>query len=240
MSHFRCQQFSVRQQQSAMKVCTDGLLFGAMAPVKAGDTVLDIGTGTGVLSLCVAQLGAQQVTAVEVTQEAYQEAAINFSNSPWADRLTAVHQDIQSVALATTERYDLIISNPPFFQQHSKADDALRSLARHTDSLSYEELITAVDKCLAPHGLFYVLLPTHGIQQFTQHALAAGLFLNRQVSYRGYMHTPAKVAAVTFSRVPASCEVEMLTIYASKSVYTLESTVYLRPFLLRFATSITE
>lgn len=235
MTTFHCQQFSVRQLQSGMKICTDGLLFGAMAPVKAGDTVLDIGAGTGVLSLCAAQLGAQHVTAVEVTREAYEEVAGNFRTSSWANRLAAVHQDIQSYALVTTQQYDLIISNPPFFEQHSKADDSLRCIARHTDSLPFAELITAVEKLLSPHGKFYVLLPTHGIQQFTQHALAAGLFLNRQVSYRGYAHTPAKVSALTFSRSHATCEPELLTIYQSKGVYTLESTTYLQSFLLRFA-----
>lgn len=237
MSHFNCQQFSVQQQQSGMKICTDGLLFGAMAPVNAGDSVLDIGTGTGVLALCAAQLGAQQVTAVEITREAYEEAALNFSNSPWANRLSAVHQDIQGFAQTAESKYDLIISNPPFFEQHSKADDALRSIARHTDSLSFADLIAAVDKCLSSPGLFYVLLPTHAVQQFTDYALTAGLFLNRHVSYQGYVHTAAKVSALTFSRLKKSCETENLTIYESKGVYTPASTAYLRPFLLRFATT---
>ena len=80
-----------------MKVCTDAVLFGAMAPVNRGDRVLDIGAGTGVLSLMAAQLGAAQVTAVELTQQGYEEAQLNFNNSPWADRLKAVHQDIQGV-----------------------------------------------------------------------------------------------------------------------------------------------
>jgi tRNA1Val (adenine37-N6)-methyltransferase len=234
MSHFNCQQFSVRQQQSGMKICTDGLLFGAMAPINAGDSVLDIGTGTGVLALCAAQLGAQQVTAIEITREAYDEASLNFSNSPWANRLTAVHQDIQSFAQTVDRQYDLIISNPPFFEQHSKAEDALRSIARHTDSLSFADLIATVEKLLSPRGLFYVLLPTHALQQFTNYALTAGFFLRRQVSYRGYEHTLAKVSALTFSRLQARCKAEYLTIYESKGVYTTASTAYLRPFLLRF------
>ena len=91
----------------------------------SGDHVLDIGTGTGVLALMAAQLGAGKVTAVELTQQAYQEADINFSNSPWAERLEVVHQDIQSFALTADRQYDLIISNPPFFENHSKTVDTL-------------------------------------------------------------------------------------------------------------------
>ncbi|MEQ1621530.1 MAG: methyltransferase [Methylococcales bacterium] len=235
MSYFHCQQFSVRQQQSAMKICTDGLLFGAMAPIKPGDTVLDIGAGTGVLSLMAAQLGAERVTAVELTREAYEEAGFNFSNSPWSDRLTAVHRDIQSYAREEDSVYDVLISNPPFFVQHSKSVSPSRSIARHTDSLSFAELIVVVEKLLAPQGLFYVLLPTNAAMQFSELALVAGLFLSQQISYRGYEDSPTKVSALTFSRIKADCEYGLLTIYQSKSIYTLASQAYLQDFLLRFA-----
>ena len=99
MPVFRFRQFSVAQSQSAMKVCTDAILFGAMASVNPGDRVLDIGAGTGVLSLMTAQLGAAHVTAVELTQEGYEETRLNFNNSPWSDRFEAVHQDIQGLSL---------------------------------------------------------------------------------------------------------------------------------------------
>ena len=126
MSIFRFQQFTVIQKQSAMKVCTDAVLFGAMAPVSCGDKVLDIGAGTGLLSLMMAQLGAAQVTAVELTEQAYEEAQLNFANSPWTDHLVAVHQDIQSFSTAEKQQYDLIICNPPFFENHSKTTNSLR------------------------------------------------------------------------------------------------------------------
>ena len=141
MSTFHFQQFSVIQRQSAMKVCTDAVLFGAMAPVNRGDRVLDIGTGTGVLSLMAAQLGAAQVTAVELTQQGYEEAHINFNNSPWADHLEAVHQDIQGFAMTARRQYDLIICNPPFFENHSKTTNSLRKVARHNDLLPFADLI---------------------------------------------------------------------------------------------------
>jgi len=115
MTIFRFQRFSVSQRQAAMKICTDSLLFGAMMPVKPMANVLDIGAGTGLLSLIAAQLGAGRITGVELMEDACREAAENFARSPWPERLRAVRQSIQDFAENETGRYDLIISNPPFF-----------------------------------------------------------------------------------------------------------------------------
>ncbi len=235
MSVFRFQQFSVIQENSAMKVCTDAVLFGAMAPVKQGDSLLDIGTGTGLLSLMGAQLGAEQITAVELTLPAYEEAALNFKNSPWAEQLEALHADIQSFAAHSIAQYDLIICNPPFFTDHSKAYNQLRNTARHTDQLAFEDLLDSVNRLLSEKGLFYVLLPIHAIEKFTALALALGLYLNRQIDFRGYAHNEAKVSALTYSRQISIPYKMCLTIYKAERVYSEESEQYLSPFLLRFA-----
>jgi len=235
MSTFHFQQFSVLQKHSGMKICTDAVLFGAMAPVNPGDRVLDIGTGTGVLALMTAQLAATKVTAVELTQEAFQEADINFNNSPWVDRLEAVHQDIQSFALTANRQYDLIISNPPFFENHLKTVDTLRNSARHTDQLPFADLIGIAEQLLSPPGLFYLLLPAHAVAKFSALALAAGFYLINQTDFRGYTHNEAKVSALTFSRTAAVFTARLLTIYASHNVYSQDSERYLADFLLRFA-----
>ncbi len=235
MSTFHFQQFSVLQKHSGMKICTDAVLFGAMAPVNPGDRVLDIGTGTGVLALMTAQLAATKVTAVELTQEAFQEADINFNNSPWVDRLEAVHQDIQSFALTANRQYDLIISNPPFFENHLKTVDTLRNSARHTDQLPFADLIGIAEQLLSPPGLFYLLLPAHAVAKFSAQALAAGFYLINQTDFRGYTHNEAKVSALTFSRTAAVFTARLLTIYASHNVYSQDSERYLADFLLRFA-----
>jgi tRNA1Val (adenine37-N6)-methyltransferase len=239
MSTFHFQQFSVLQKNSGMKICTDAVLFGAMAPVKPGDHVLDIGTGTGVLALMAAQLGAAKITAVELTQEAFKEADINFNNSPWAKRLEAVHQDIQNYALnfsLTDDRqYDLIISNPPFFENHLKTVDALRNTARHTDQLPFADLIDIAGSLLSPQGLFYLLIPAQAVAKFSAQALATGFYLIQQTDFRGLAHNEAKVSALTFSRTAAMCTARLLTIYESHNVYSSDSAAYLAGFLLRFA-----
>ena len=217
-----------------MKVCTDAVLFGAMAPVNRGDRVLDIGAGTGVLSLMAAQLGAAQVTAVELTQQGYEEAHINFKNSPWADRLEAVHQDIQGFASTAGCQYDLIVCNPPFFENHSKTTNSLRKVARHNDQLSFADLIKSADQLLSSQGFFYLLLPVHAVEKFAATALVEGFYLIHQTDFRGYTRNKAKVCALTFSRAVAVFVTNVITVYESHRVYTKDSERYLSPFLLRF------
>ena len=218
-----------------MKVCTDAVLFGAMSPVKRDDIVLDIGAGTGLLSLMAAQLGAARVTAVELTQPGYAEARINFNNSPWAHRLEAVHQAIQDFAGSADCRYDLIICNPPFFENHSKTANPLRKLARHNDQLPFAELIECAGQLLSGQGLFYLLLPVHAVEKFAAAALAAGFYLIRRTDFRGYSHNDANVSALTFSRAAAMPVETLLTLYESHRVYTKAGERYLSPFLLRFS-----
>jgi tRNA1Val (adenine37-N6)-methyltransferase len=233
MTVFRFQQFVVEQQQSAMKICTDSLLFGAMVPLKAGDNVLDIGTGTGVLSLMVAQLGAATVTAVELSNEAYQEAAANFAKSPWVDKMEAFFGDIRCFS-ALGVRYDLVMSNPPFFEKHLQCSLGLRRMARHNDYLSYADLLACIGNLLAEKGLFYVLLPAHTVDKFHLLALQLGLYLTRRTDYRGVLGAKSKVAALTFSKIPRDLVHIELVIYSSDGVYSEMAAHYLSPFLLRF------
>ncbi|MDD1612072.1 MAG: methyltransferase [Methylococcaceae bacterium] len=234
---FRFQQFSVSQELAAMKICTDSLLFGAMMPVMPTATVLDIGTGTGLLALIAAQLGAGRVTGVELMEGACREAVGNFERSPWADRLHAVRQSIQYFAGTQPDRYDLIISNPPFFENHLNAEEPMRDAARHGGHLKHAELVKIADQLLAREGVFYVLLPRQSVFAFTRLCMLSDLYLRHQTAFRGYAHSAAKVAALTFGRTrPNQPSFETMTIYDEQGIYSVASRAYLADFLMRFAT----
>jgi tRNA1Val (adenine37-N6)-methyltransferase len=206
-----------------------------MAPVAGGERVLDIGAGSGLLSLMLMQLGAGRVTAVELAASACRDAAANFATGPWSGRLELVPRSIQAYATDCDRRYDLIISNPPFFEQHTKSDTKLRRLARHADRLPYAELVPIAARLMREDGCFYLLIPVHGVARVSALAAAAGLRLNGRVDYAGHGHSQAKVAALSFSRRPEMFVSRRLVIYNAPRTYSEESARYLAPFLLRFA-----
>jgi tRNA1Val (adenine37-N6)-methyltransferase len=191
-TYFQYKQFIIHQQNCAMKVCTDASLFGAWIAEKAGnkelafDRMLDIGTGTGLLSLMVAQKNAAIIDAIELDEHAAAQAADNFEESPWHERLQVIKGDARTVHLG--RKYGLIISNPPFFENDLKSDDVKRNLALHSEALNLEELLGVILSHLAVDGHFAVLLPYHRGDGFIKTAGLAGLHLQEKVSVR---QTPA-------------------------------------------------
>ena len=148
---FRFKQFAVRQDRCPMKVGTDGVLLGAWAEVRPGDRrMLDVGTGTGLIALMLAQRSAARITAVDVDAECATQAAENFAASPWADRLDAVAVAVQRYD--PVERFDLIVSNPPYYVDSLLSPDEGRNTARHAAGLPFGELAAAVVRLLAPGG----------------------------------------------------------------------------------------
>lgn len=158
---FKYKQFTVHQDKCAMKVCTDTSLFGALIDLDQPQSILDIGTGTGVLSLMVAQKTKANITAVEIDKNAAIQASNNFKESKWYNRLNVVQSDIKDFSKQHENSFDIIISNPPFFQNNMLSTVSEKNNARHNTSLSLEQLAQCVEKLLTPKGEFWVLLPQH-------------------------------------------------------------------------------
>ena len=162
-----------------MKIGTDGCLLGAWADVANAKTILDIGTGSGVIALMLAQRSNTSIDAVEIDTDAFHQACNNFSNSPWNSRVKAHHTSIQEYVKSCKKKYDLIVSCPPYFLDSMKAPEKKRRLARHTDSLSFEELLSGSKRILHPAGKFCTIIPTETIRIFSEAALIEGYFTTK-------------------------------------------------------------
>jgi len=157
---FRFKQFSIHHDRTAMKVGTDGVLLGAMAGKGSPKNILEIGVGTGVVSLMLAQrFPLAKITGVEIDPDAWKQAAENAQNSPWANRIEFLNTSFQDYSQHSLTKFDLIVSNPPYFSYHLKSPDPKRNLALHTDALSFRELASGVINLLDRGSEFWVILP---------------------------------------------------------------------------------
>ncbi len=216
-----------------MKVCTDTLLFGASLPIMGGESVIDIGAGTGILSLMAIQQGAGHATAVELTPEAASDCRENFLNSPWANQLCCIEGDIQS--FNPSQRYDRVISNPPFFFKQQKSTNQLRRTARHDDSLSFAELLIAADQLMTDSGILCLLLPYYERDNICCLADEFGLQLDRLITLRSRASSAIKLAIFWFSRSSDKTLSESeIVVYDAYNQYTAQSSHYLKNYLLRF------
>lgn len=175
---FRFKQFSVLNDRTAMKVGTDGVLLGAWCPVEGIHRVLDVGTGCGVIALMIAQRNSGAViTGIDIDEGAIEEASLNFANSPWGERLTANLADFND--LKDGDRYDLIVSNPPYFTDSLPSPEASRTIARHTRSLTYRQLIEGAAHLLTGEGILALISPTDAEGDITEAATFASLPVRR-------------------------------------------------------------
>lgn len=143
-SYFRFKQFVVEQGKCAMKVGTDGVLLGAWAELPDAGKVMDLGTGTGLIALMIAQRCGSSVLCVDISAEACEQARENIAASPWSDRMSVLCKDVKLLGGEFGETFDCVISNPPYFQENVKCPGKLRNTARHTDDLNFNELVTSV------------------------------------------------------------------------------------------------
>ncbi len=189
-NNFAFKQFTIVQARCAMKVGTDAVLLGAWVKTYGVRRVLDIGTGTGVIALMLAQKSGAEIDAIDIDPEAVAEAKENSSNSPWSDRVHVQHISLQDFVKMNDEQYDLIVSNPPYFVDSLLSSEANRTAARHTVLLSFEDLLAGAAKLLNKEGKLYVILPVREGEQFIQLAADHQLHLRRITRVKS---TPDKI-----------------------------------------------
>ena len=232
MGGFRFKQFAVEQEDVAMKVGTDGVLLGAWAACDGAKRILDIGTGTGLIALMLAQRNNQaEIHAVEIDETASKRARSNFDMSPWAERLSVACCAVQE--FEPSEKFDLVISNPPYFVDSLLPPDAKRSTARHTHDLSFEELDKAVCRLLDEDGRFALILPT---TEFEKYLSITRLRLVRRCDVYPKIGADVKRVMAEFTKREATAvKHETVTIEVEKrGDYTDEYRALTKDFYLKF------
>ena len=218
-----------------MKVGTDGVLLGAWTRLRKSDLeILDVGTGTGVIALMLAQRSVStgsRISAIDIDPISVEEAASNFSNSPWRERLEAGWLDFREMEGG---RFDLIVSNPPYFVNSLKAPEQRRSTARHTDSLSYAELVGSAVRNLAPGGRLAVILPVQEYFAFIDEAVRRGLAITRKTLVRTTENNPPKRILIEASSGECSVEEETVLTIQDSVGFTAPYKELTRDFYLKF------
>ena len=217
-----------------MKVGTDGVLLGAWANVANCTSALDVGTGTGLIALMLAQRNpALQLTALDIDAAAVEQAVENVARTEWSDRIVVKEADF-SLYSATQDRFDLIVSNPPYFRNSLKCPDESRTAARHTDSLSFADLIKNAADLLSAKGRFCVVIPTDAMAEFLACSSACGLFLSRRMLVCTKPGIAPKRVLLELQK-NASLEVteELLVVELARHQYSEEYTALTRDFYLK-------
>ena len=236
MSKFQFKQFSIEQDRTAMKVGTDGVLLGAWTPIENNPfSILDIGTGTGIIALMLAQRsGAQQIDALEIDEDAYEQATDNFENSPWNDRLFCFHAGLDEFIEEPEDEYDLIVSNPPFYAENYKSSNDQRDLARFQDAMPFEELVEAADLLLSENGIFSVIIPFKEESTFLALAKEHELYPIKITRVKGTSITETKRSLLAFSRnETTNFSIDELIIETARHIYTAEYIALTRDFYLK-------
>ena len=223
MSFFQFKKFAVKQDQCAMKIGTDGVLLGAWSPIDNNPKlVLDIGTGTGIIALMLAQRSdAEQIDALEIDENAYEQAVDNFENSPWGDRLFCFHAGLDEFVEEPEDEYDLIVSNPPFYSEDYRSENEQRDLARFQEAMPFEDLIDAAALLLSENGIFSVIIPYKEEERFIDMCAEVELFPIKVTRVKGSHKTPIVRSLLAFKRYELAVLVaDELVIEINRHEYT--------------------
>lgn len=245
---FTFKQFTIHQDRCAMKVGTDGVLLGAWARVEHCHHILDVGTGTGLVALMAAQRSKAHIIGIDLDADAVTQAAENAASSPWGERIRIIEADVRRMADTATAdlgqefqltdhdcqlSFDAILCNPPYFENSLKCPDAARTMARHTDTLSFDELARSASHLLDPEGELSVVIPYDRATDMTVSAACYGLFATRQTSVAHIEGGKSKRILMAFSRQGAPHTPETLYIQDKQRHYTSGYTRLVEDFYLK-------
>ena len=230
--YFAFKQFTVRHDRCAMKVGTDGVLLGAWTDLSHSRRILDIGTGTGLIALMLAQRCMDaRITAIDLDSAAVEQAQENIQASPWKDRIEALQQDICTYHPNGT--FDTIVSNPPYFIDSLKCPDGQRSTARHTDTLDADRLIGKVSELLTSDGRFSIILPAEQTEDLIRVAGEKGLHPSRQTWVITRPGLSPKRILMEFRKTPITLQPDELVIELERHVYSEEYIALTKEFYLK-------
>ncbi|MDO5656092.1 MAG: methyltransferase [Flavobacteriaceae bacterium] len=233
MSVFKFKQFNVNHEFSAAKVGTDGVLTGAWAPFPENcKNALDIGSGTGIIALMLAQRhDSVEITGVEKDYESWKECCQNFNNSPWQHRLQAVNSSIEN--FNTQIKFDLIVSNPPFHTESTLSPNLRRDMARSASHLSFSKLVKKVETLLSKQGFFVIIFPYSSKEENLKTAMENQLFPQQILNIKGTPSTNYKRCLIRFGRKQVEMIEENLVIEKERHHYTEEFRHLVKDFYLK-------
>lgn len=232
---FVCKQFTVNQDRCAMKIGTDGILLGAWTPlVKNPASILDIGAGTGIISLMMAQRSsAELIDAIEIDENAYEQCVENFEASAWGDRLYGYHAGLDEFVDEIDDSYDLIVCNPPFYMEDVSTGNAQRDQARQSSFLPFDELLHGVSVLLSDSGSFSVIIPFKEEAQLVLLAKNFGLYPNKITRVKGNATSIVKRSLIEFEKNESFLELDELIIEKERHMYTTEYIHLTKDFYLK-------
>ena len=227
---FHFKQFRVVQHQAAMRVTTHACIFGALIELTDATRVLDVGAGTGLLSLMMAQRCDAAIDAVEFHEGACEDASTNFAQSPWAHRLQLFQQSFQDFCGDNHTMYSHIVSNPPFFTRSLGSDDRPRHLARHDQSLPLSTLIPLAQQRLLAHGKLWLLLPDTAEIRLRDEAARVGLHITQRIALHNFAERVADRWVFCVEQRPQPIQERALVIYSPHPHYSAECLALLKPY----------
>ena len=233
-NYFNFKQFTIYQDKSAFKVGTDGVLLGAYTDVTGVNRILDIGSGTGLISIMLAQRCEAEITAIEPDDESYIQTCENVSRCDWHERIKVEHTDLQNLN-QVQGKFDLIVTNPPFFSDSLKSPDLRKSFARHNDSLTSDGILEGVSKLLADEGRLQLILPYVEGNVFIAEANKYGLYCNNILKIKPLPSSEIRRLILTFSKNQIKPAESFLTIeHGRRHEFTEEYKNLTKEFYLKF------